>query len=79
MLLQMASAAIPLQQQRYFSEEESELGHMIKLNSMQSVLISIWKEDNIDRKMIISTPLTALHGDMNSILRNPSEISSPSD
>lgn len=41
MLLQMASAAIPLQQQRYFSEEESELGHMIKLNSMQSVLISI--------------------------------------
>lgn len=52
---------------------------MIKLNSMQSVLKSIWKEDNIGRKIIISVPLTALHGDMNSILKNPSEISFPSD
>lgn len=52
---------------------------MIKLNSMQSVLKSILKEDDIDREIIISVPLTALHGDMNTILKDPSEISFPPD
>lgn len=35
------SFCVPLQQWLYFSEEESELVHMIKLNSMQSVLKTI--------------------------------------